>query len=77
MSRQLLARYDSFDKSAFDGDRENRSDAGISLLQLWRTTAGGYWALFDINDSDKARAWVDKTSALGHGPSETHFLETA
>ncbi len=76
MSNQLLARYAGFDRAAFDGDAENRSTAGVSLLQLWRGD-GSHWALFDVNDRDKARAWLDKSAALGHGPSESHFLETA
>ena len=76
MTQQLLARYDSFDRAAFDGDAENRSNAGVSLLQLWRGS-GSHWALFGINDADKARDWLDKTAALGHGPAEHHFLETA
>ncbi|MGY9049407.1 hypothetical protein P775_22510 [Puniceibacterium antarcticum] len=76
MSHQLLARYDSFDKTAFDGDAENRSTAGVSLLQLWHATTGSHWALFNISDADKARAWLDKTAALGHGPTEHHFVET-
>ena len=76
MSHHLLLRYTSFDQAAFDGDAENRSNAGVSQLQLWRGDSG-HWALFDIRDPDKAQAWLDKSNALGHGPAEAHFLETA
>ncbi|MFZ5964039.1 hypothetical protein ACOXXX_13900 [Thalassococcus sp. BH17M4-6] len=76
MSQQMLARYDSFDRDAFDGDAENRSRAGLSLMQLWRGD-GGHWALFGVNDVDEAREWLHKASALGHGPVNHYFLETA
>ncbi|WP_146587033.1 hypothetical protein [Puniceibacterium confluentis] len=77
MTRQLLTRYADFDTAAFDSDAENRGNAGLSLLQLWRGDGGAHWALFGVNDPDKARAWLDKSGALGHGPTESHFLETA
>ncbi len=77
MSHQLLTRYATFDRSAFDADAENRSNAGVSLLQLWRGNGDTHWALFDVNDAAKARAWLEKTTALDHGPTESHFLETA
>lgn len=76
MSHQLLTRYAAFDQAAFDSDAENRANAGLSLLQLWRGDTG-HWALFSLHDRDTARAWLDKAAALGHGPSESHFLETA
>ncbi|MHA6326224.1 hypothetical protein [Roseivivax sp. CAU 1753] len=77
MSHQLLVRYATFDRADFDDDAENRGNAGLSLLQLWRSEGGAHWALFQVNDVDKARGWLDKSGALGHGPSESHFLETA
>ena len=77
MSQQLLLRYASFDRSAFDADAENRGTAGVSLLQLWRAEGGTHWALFAVNDRDKAKVWLDKTAALGHGATDSHFLETA
>jgi hypothetical protein len=77
MSHQLLTRYASFDQSAFDADAENRRTAGVSLLQLWHEKGGAHWALFDMSDAGKARGWLDRSGALGHGPTESHFLETA
>ncbi|EPX85504.1 hypothetical protein [Salipiger mucosus] len=77
MSTQLLLRFDSFDQEAFDSDAENRAHAGLTLLQMWREGSATRWALLSVNDGEKARAWLDQAKALGHGPAEAHFLETA
>ncbi|MEQ9260790.1 MAG: hypothetical protein RIG84_17015 [Roseovarius sp.] len=76
MSTQLLLRYDSFDQEAHHAHAEDRADAGLSQLQLWREEGGAHWALFDVNDVDRAKDWVKKEKALGHGPSASHLLET-
>ena len=76
MSLQLLTRYTAFDKAAFDADAENRGQAGLSLLQLWRGE-GAHWALFSVNDRGKAQDWLSRAGSMGHGPDESHLLETA
>ena len=77
MTTQLLLRYDSFDREAHDAHAEDRANAGLTQLQLWREGTGAHWALFDVNDAARVTAWVEKESALGHGPSAHHLLETA
>ncbi|SDE67976.1 hypothetical protein SAMN04488105_106111 [Salipiger thiooxidans] len=75
---QLLLRYTSFDAGQFDGDAENRGNAGLTLLQRWQETDGAAtWLLFSINDADKARSWLSQADSLGHAPAEAHFLRTA
>ncbi len=54
MSQQLLLRYDSFDRTRFDDEAENRANAGLTLLQLWLEDSAAHWALFSVNDIDKA-----------------------
>ncbi|WP_101065627.1 hypothetical protein [Roseovarius salinarum] len=76
MTTQLLLRYDHFDRDAFDAEAEDRAAAGLTQLQLWREGNGAHWALFDVNDTDRARAWVEKERDLGRGPSAHHLLET-
>lgn len=75
MTTQLLLKYDHFDQSAFDADAEARGQAGLTVLQLW-SEGTARWALFQVNDGAKARAWLDKESGLGHPPSASHMLET-
>ena len=77
MTTQLLLRYDSFDRAAYDADAEDRGGAGLTQLQLWREESGAHWALFSVTDTDRARAWVKKETGPGHGPAEFHLLETA
>lgn len=75
---QLLLRYDSFDSDHFEGDAENRANAGLSVLQRWEAAEGSaVWILLSVNDPEKANGWLSQDKALGHGPSEAHFLRTA
>ena len=63
-------------KEAFDADYEDRMNAGLTVLQLWRDADGsGVVALFDVNDRGKAEAWAKKERATGTG-LETRFLST-
>ncbi|GHF38097.1 hypothetical protein [Seohaeicola zhoushanensis] len=65
-------------KSAFDADTEDRGTAGLTLLQMWRGAddPNAVTCLFEVNDRDRAQAWLDKEAALGHGVS-ARFLRTA
>ncbi|WBU65067.1 hypothetical protein [Paracoccus aerodenitrificans] len=83
---QMLINYKISDyakfKSAFDGDSEDRSNNGLSLLQLWRESNSSAWALFDLHDAKKARDYLDGAagafnSLAGVSSAEAHTLETA
>ncbi|MBP0481481.1 hypothetical protein [Sagittula salina] len=76
MTTQLLLKFDAFDQAAFDADAEARGQAGLTLLQLWSEGAAR-WALFSVNDREKAQGWLSKETGLGHPPSAAHLLETA
>ncbi|WP_425099840.1 hypothetical protein [Tropicibacter sp. S64] len=76
MTLQLLTRHDTFDASAFDSEAENRANAGLSLLQRW-TEGSASWQLYEVADEARAKAWLDKSAALGHAPAAAHFLRTA
>jgi len=78
MTTQLLLRYASFDRAAYDAEAADRAAAGLTQLQLWREKDGGaHWALFSVTDAGRARAWVKKETGLGRGPDAHHLLETA
>jgi hypothetical protein len=77
MTTQLLLRYDSFDQGTHDSHAEDRANAGLTQLQMWREGTGTHWVLHDVNDVARAKAWVDKETGLGHGPAASHMLETA
>ncbi len=78
----LLARFDTRDytawKADFDKAAENRSQAGLTLLQLWRDadTPSATVALFEVNDRDKAQAWLDKETGFGQAVT-ADFLKIA
>lgn len=83
---QLIAHYSVNDyasfRTAFDADAEDRSHAGLSLLQLWRENDGSAWALFSVSDAKAARAYLDGAAAVfnsqaGVNAASYHFVETA
>ncbi|MFW2543404.1 hypothetical protein ACN2XU_12235 [Primorskyibacter sp. 2E107] len=76
MSLQLLTRTASFDAATFESEAENRANAGLSLLQRW-TERSASWQLYEVADEARAKAWLDKSAALGHAPAAAHFLRTA
>jgi len=79
---QLLCRFDTPDypswKADFDADTENRSLAGLTLMQLWRDidTPSATVALFNVNDRARAQGWLDKESGFGQVIT-AEFLKTA
>lgn len=77
MTHQLLLRYDNFDQAAHEAGAEDRGQAGLTQLQLWREGKGAHWLLFGVTDADRARTWLDKQAGLGRGPDAHHLLETA
>jgi len=86
MTTQILVRYDISDparfRTAFDADAEDRSGAGLSLLQLWREGAGRIWALYQTGDAKRAREYLSGAAEVfnrqgGVTATEVHVLETA
>ncbi|WP_172299295.1 hypothetical protein [Pseudoruegeria sp. HB172150] len=81
--RNAFQNYDTW-KSAFDGDAESRMTAGLTLLQVWRDSdvPRTVWYLLEVNDHDKAQAYMDGDHArllgdrAGVTDGEYHFLET-
>ena len=69
--------YDAW-KSAFDGQSEAWSQAGLTLLQLWRSldAPDRAVALFECGNRSAAEGWLHRQSAL-HGAVTTEFLKTA
>ena len=83
---QILVQYRIADyaqfKAAFDADAEDRGNAGLNLLQLWREGAGSVWALYSAGNPGKARDYLTGAgkvfeSQAGVSGTEVHVLETA
>lgn len=80
---QLICHADVPDytawKAAFDSDVENIEAAGLSTLQIWRgaDNPAKVIVLFEVHERTRAKAWLDKRSALGTGFATAEFVETA
>ena len=78
----LLCHFDTPDfaawKAAFDTDAEDRMQAGLTLLQMWRSAdnASTVVCLFEVNDRKRAEEWVAKETGFGAALA-TEFLKTA
>ncbi len=80
----LITDFDAW-KAAFDADDEARRAAGLSVLQVWRDKHDGKHAFFllQVNDRDRAQAWIDRSDALASDDKGTvtqataYFVETA
>lgn len=82
---QLIAHYRIADfarfRTLFDADAEDRANAGLGLLQLWRESEADAWALFEIADAARARDWLGGAAGVFHSQAgvlatEFHFVET-
>lgn len=53
-------------KADFDGARESRDMAGLTLLQMWQDAddAGAVLCLFDVHDRPRAEEWIGKARAM-------------
>jgi len=68
--------YDTW-KRDFDATAEQRMQAGMTLLQLWRAASGPeVTALFEANDRKRAEQWVKRETATGPA-IEARLLKTA
>ncbi len=83
---QMIAHYSFADyakfKAAFDGHTEDRSQNGLSLLQLWREGAVSAWALYQVNDAKAAKDYLAGAAGVfnslaGVTSVEIHLVETA
>ncbi|MFG6079265.1 hypothetical protein ACEUZ9_003689 [Paracoccus litorisediminis] len=83
---QMIAHYKVADyarfRTAFDADAEDRGNNGLSLLQLWRESDTAAWALYQVGDALRARAYLDGAAGVfnsqaGVSATEFHFVETA
>ena len=86
MTTQLLARYDVAEfgrwKTAFDADAEDRGNASLSVLQIWREGTSRAWVLYQVADPRRAQEYLGRAaqvfnSQAGVSDSEFHLLETA
>jgi hypothetical protein len=77
----LLLQIDTTDyaawKAAWDSDTEDRSQAGLTQLQLWRSadTAGLAFALLEVSNRSRADAWLAKERGFG-ATITSSFLKT-
>jgi hypothetical protein len=68
---QLLVTFTAPDyaawQSAFDGHAEDRGQAGLTLLQIWRDAddPAAVLCLFEVNDRPRAQGWLDKEAGFG------------
>ncbi|UWR21702.1 hypothetical protein [Sulfitobacter sp. S190] len=86
---QLICHFtvSDFDRwrSAWDADHEARTQAGLTVLQLWRGPDDGTraHALLSVNNRAHAQAWIDRSDALSGDDAGTvsdssyHFVTTA
>lgn len=86
---QLISHYFVTDfatwKVAFDADAESRSQAGLTVLQIWKDadSTDHAFVLCEMNDRARAEAWTKRTDALSSDDAGTvtrashFFIETA
>ena len=77
----LLLQIDTPDyagwKAAWDDDAEDRAQAGLTQLQLWRDadSSGQAFALLEVHDRGRAEAWLAKERGFGAAVTAS-FLRT-
>ena len=81
IAHYTVASYATF-KAAFDNDAEDRSNSGLSLLQLWRESDTSAWALYNVSNAKAARAYLDGAAGVfnsqaGVSATDFHMVETA
>ncbi len=72
-------------KSVFDSNPPALRDAGLRLMNLWRDVEepNNVFLLFEVTDTDKARAFITSSAAAESGKTsgvldgECHFLESS
>lgn len=83
---QMIAHYQVADyarfRTQYEVDAEDRGQNGLSLLQLWRESNSSVWALYQIADVSRARAYLEGAAGVFNSQAGVlstayHFVETA
>ncbi len=67
---QMICHLDVTDfaawKAAFDADAEARSNAGLTVMQVWKHADSSTKAtvLLNVNDRKRAEEWLSRSNAL-------------
>lgn len=86
MTNQIIARYDIADyaqfRAEFDADAEDRGQASLSVLQIWREGTGRVWVLYQVADGKRALDYLQGAAQVFHGRAgvqnaEYHAVQTA
>ena len=85
MTNQIIARYDIADygqfRTEFDADAEDRGNASLSVLQIWREGENRVWVLYQIADGKRAMAYLDGAGQVFNGragvsATDFHVVQT-
>ena len=86
MTNQIIARYDIADyaqyRAEFDKDAEDRGNASLSVLQIWREGEARVWVLYQVADGKRALTYLDGAAQVFNGragvqAAEYHAVQTA
>ncbi|SDK99566.1 hypothetical protein [Paracoccus chinensis] len=86
MTNQIIARYDIADyaqfRAEFDADAEDRGNASLSVLQIWREGTGRAWVLYQVADGKRALDYLQGAAQVFNGRAgvqnaEYHAVQTA
>jgi hypothetical protein len=84
LCRNRVADFEKW-KSVLDSNAPALHDAGLRLMNLWRDVEepNNVFLLFEVADTDKARAFITSPAAAESGKTsgvldgECHFLESS
>ena len=84
LCRHRVADFEQW-KGVFDSNALTARDAGLRLMNLWRDVEepNNVFFLFEVKDTDKARAFITDPAAAESGKKsgvldgECHFLESS
>jgi len=84
LCRNRVAEFEKW-KRVFDSNAPAVRDAGLRLMNLWRDLdeSNNVFSLFEVTDTDKARALITNPAAAESGKragvldGECHFLESS
>lgn len=84
LCRNRVANFEKW-KNVFDSNAQAARDAGLRLMNLWREVEepNNVFFLFDVKDTEKARAFINDPAAAEAGKrsgvldGECHFLESS
>ncbi len=84
LCRNRVADFEKW-KKIFDTETRESRDSGLRLMNLWRDVEepNNVFFLFEVTDTDKARAFISTPAAAETGKrsgvldGECHFLESS